>query len=387
MNRWLGGLLLGLLLSGLALAEQRLTFSVPFAANLDLDREKLAAVLASPAVQVQVSYQPALAVLGWTGRFGYCSPRHICIKKKWKTLVLSADAVQREGDRLSISLPRTHWFGPMRYRLAGPVRVVLPPFWPEELPGNIDLDLATLEGEPHQTVVDLHLVAPYVGVGALRVDAPEAVGEAKPYAVPACDATLEATEAGPRIRPHRQAEAYMDWLRRLAESDWWATQIPGVGYERLAGLPAELGAVASDVRRVTVDRGGDHLRLLRARVERLEQGACAGSTQYEFAWLNGRLIGAAAVESPDIFGPDSCAQIGNAREALWWQGRLERYSGPGEGGQVRQWDRWRAQDASCLAKGAESGPSAEPLERAATLWWRFSESASALSGKKEGAAP
>ena len=367
-----------------AWAGEQFTLTVPYAVNLDMDPARLASLLAAPEVQVVLNYEPLLAIPGWTGRFGYCAQRryHVCLKKNWQPVVLEGAAVHRGGNSLSVDLPKHRWFGAMPYRINRTVRVTLPAVWPGDLPGNIDIyDIA--QGRGQQPVVDMHLPAPYVGVGVYRLDTGTAPGQPAPYVVPPCDATLELDATGqPQVHPEHRAAAEEEWLRRLADSDWWAAQIPDVHYEQLAGLPAALAGTTtagSQVIRVSLQRGGTHYTPLRARLPGLPGGRCPGNTRYDFSWLDDQLLAASQTESPDLDGPEQCPLSNITQEALWWQGALVSYTGPRvAGGDVTEWTRWKTQTPACLGKMEPTLPEVSGLQQAAALWRDYERQAQPL---------
>jgi len=382
MSGWGRGavLALGMLLLAPAWADEQFTFSVPYAANLDMDPARLAALLAASEVQVELNYEPLLAIPGWTGRMGYCAHTrfHVCIKKNWHSVVLDGAALQRSGDSLSVSMPKHRWFGVMPYRINRTVRITLPPVWPGDLPGNIDIyDIS--QGRGQQPAVDMHLPAPYVAVGVYRLDAsPADASTATPYTVPPCDATLELGPQGrPQVHPAYQAAANEEWLRRLTDSPWWAAQIPGVRNETLAGLPPALASSApgSQVLRVALSRGDTYTHI-RARLPGLPGGSCPGTTAYEFSWLNGRLMAASQTANPDLDGPDQCPLGTVTQEALWWQGKLVSYTGPRvAGGDVTEWTQWKLDAPACLGQMDPTVPDVSGLEQAASQWWQYNQQA------------
>ena len=378
----------GLVLALLAVpawADEQFTFSVPYAANLDMTPARLAAMLAAPEVQVVLNYEPLLAIPGWTGRLGYCAHTrfHACIKKNWRQVVVEGDAVHRSPDSLSVDLPRHRWFGIMPYRINRTVRITLPPVWPGDQAGNIDIyDIS--QGRGQQPVVDMHLPAPYVGVGVYRLDAKqETTAGATPFVVPPCDATLELDGQGrPRVHAEYQASVNEDFMRRLADSDWWAGQVTGASYEALAGLPASLATTSpatGQVVRVSLQSGADSYTHLRARLQGLPGGTCPGSTRYEFTWRNGELLAASESENPDLDGPDQCPLDVTSRDALWWQSQLVSYTGPRTaGGDVGEWTRWRADSPACQGQMDPTLPDVSALQQSAALWWDYSQHAAAV---------
>jgi len=381
--RWVGVALV-LAAPGVVQAQEQLTFSVPYAANLDMSPARLAALLASPEVQVTLNYEPLLAVPGWTGRLGYCAQHryHVCIKKNWHQVVVQGSDLRRGPDSLSLDLPRHRWFGGMAYRINRTVRVSLPPLWPGDQPGNIDI-LDISEGRGQQPVVDLHLPAPYVGAGAYRLDKGDD-RPASPYRFPPCDATLEQGAQGlPQVHSEYRASAYEDWLRRLTDSDWWALQIPGVRYETLAGQPVGLGGdAANQVIRVA---SGDYSHI-RARLRGLPHSSCPGFTTYEFSWQGKTLTAASETTSPDLDldGNGQCPVGSLTQEGLWWQGELVSYTGPRvAGGNVTQWSRWRARDSACTGDMDPATPDVTALMEAAGQWQSFSATAAVTSAIKK----
>jgi hypothetical protein len=235
----------------------------------------------------------------------------------------------------------------------------------------------------------MHLPAPYVGVGAYRIDHGSAVDQPRPYVVPPCDATLAAeggVEPGrPGVHPEHLALVYESWLRRLADSAWWSGQIPGVRFDLLAGVPAGLASapVKPRVVQVTVDRGGSHVLHLRARVGGLIGSRCPGATQYEFSWVNGELMAANIAENPELLGPDECPAGNRVREAMWWQGRLVSYTGPLPGGQVEQWTHWQQEQPACQGDMTPGTPDVGDLQRAAALWFGYAQTAPVLPPEKD----
>jgi hypothetical protein len=374
---------LALLAAGLARAGEVFTFEVPLATNLDMDPAMLQRLLGGPEVQVVPFYEPQLAIPGWTGRFGYCSPRHICIKGNQRQLVLTGDQIRRRPDGLSVDLPRHRWFGLMRYRLGTMLRITFPPFWPGDQAANIDL-LDISDARSNATpVIDMHLPAPYVAVGSYRIDPGSKVDQPRPYAVPPCDATLAAVAAGgkPGVHPEHLALVYEAWLRRLADSAWWSDQISGVRHELLAGVPASFATLPGTPRvvRVMVERGGSHVVHLRARVAVLPGTTCPGATQYEFSWVNGALMAASISESPELMGPDQCPAENRVREALWWEGKLASYTGPRAGnGEAMQWNQWRVEHPECRGDMPVEMPDVSAVQQAAEEWQHYAQGATVL---------
>lgn len=349
-----------------------IVFRVEQAGNLDLDAQRLAAVLASDAIEVRVTMAPVIALPGWTGRIGLCGirdARDVCIKKRWRSVFLRGSDVIRTGNSLKFHVPDWHWFGLMPYRPVGPVRVSLPAFWPGDLPINIDTTLAELPGGAGaRTVGDMHLSPPYVGVASWQ----RLTGHAQENAAPAwrmqvCDPVLEAsTDTMPRLRLHRRAGAYVEWMRNLADNPWWAAQIEGVAQEQ--GI-APAGAQAWDWRRVTVVRGAETISYLRVNELRLLSSSCPGSTRHEFTWRNGALLGASASEMQDVFAGDAvcAAALADSREALWWDGELLRHGHAGPAG-LAVWERWRESRPECRGEGMDEVRDVRPLAKAAEHW-------------------
>lgn len=364
-----GLLLCVLLMAGLAQAETALTMALPFAAGYDLDAAKREALLASPELRVEVSYEPALKIWGWTGRLGYCTGRRICIKKKWRKEVLSAEAIAREPARIRVSIPQRRWWGLMPYRPAGPLRVSLPTLWPGELPRHIDSDLKALQAKPgEQQVLDAHLSPPYAAVAAFRLDVADTELQAKPYALPDCDPSVQAAADGSvAIRAHRQAEAYSEWLQGLAESDWWAGQLAAVQRERRAESLAVNGQnVTADVIRLRLSQGQEQLEHVQLSLPVLLGAQCPGSTQLRFSWRNGDLLAASVRQQPDIFA-DACAVSTQLEEALWWRGRLQRHVRSHDPLlPLQQWEAWRQGEGGCAM--AEAEPATAALQQAAARW-------------------
>lgn len=349
-----------------------IVFRVEQAGNLDLDAQKLAAVLASDAVEVRVTVAPVIALPGWTGRIGLCGirdARDVCIKKRWRSVFLRGSDVIRTGSSLRFHVPDWHWFGVMPYRPAGPVRVSLPAFWPGDLPLNIDTTLAELPGGAGaRTLGDMHLSPPYVGLASWQRLTGLAQENAAPvWRMQACDPVMEVdTATMPGMRLHRRASAYAEWMRNLADNPWWAAQIEGVTQEQ--GI-APAGAQAWDWRRVTVVRGTETISFLRVNESRLLSSSCPGSTRHEFTWRNGALLGASTSEMQDVFASDAvcAAALADSRESLWWDGELLRH---GRGGPVRQvvWERWRETGSGCHVAGAGDVGDVTALTEAAEHW-------------------
>lgn len=357
--RWL--VLLGVLGATSARGGEVL-FRVEQAGGLDMEAGKLAGLLASPALEVRITYAPVLAVPGWTGRVGLCGISglgDVCIKKRWRSLFLRGSDIAREPDGLRFRVPGWHWFGPMPYRPAGPVRVSLPALWPGALPVNIDTTLAAMEsGDP---LMDMHLPPPYTGVASWRGDATVPVR----WRIDACHPGIALGEAlHPQVRGHRQAEAYTEWLRAMADSDWWAAQIADVRREQ-----GREGGLAW--RRVQVQRGDVALRQLRVETPNLLSSQCPGQSRQEFTWLNGQLLAVVHSETPDLFSDDAqCAAVAPVLyEAVWWQGELQRYTQADRQGQWSH-DYWRERDAACESRETRPAPDTVPLQQQAATWWQ-----------------
>lgn len=372
-----GWLLVLLLLGTVCRADPVAVFRVPFAGNLDLDQQKLAAIMAAPEVKVQVTYEPAFAFPLWTGRIGYCTGKRICLKRVWREYVVRNADLRRTADGLDFPLPEHRWFGLMRYHLAGPVRITIPPFWPGELPGNVFFDLKDVHREPaQQAAVSMHFPAPYVGIGTLHLDQEPPTA---PYAVESCDAILALNSQGqPSMRENIQAQAYLEWMRRLADSDWWTSQIVDASYESLAVLPPVVHALDpahGDVRRVSMTRGDSHLLLIRARFEKAGQGTCKTTVQQEFSWRNRQLLSASINEMPDVLADDECPVASHTEEALWWQGHLVSYFGPVKpGSEASQWSAWKMEAPACRLSGEPTTmPDSQRLQDAAAQWLQFSD--------------
>lgn len=359
------------LLAAAQVQADDIMFRVEQAGNLDLDAGKLAAVLASDAIEVRVTMAPVIALPGWTGRVGLCgvsSIRDVCIKKRWRSVFLRGRKVVRTGNSLRFHVPAWHWFGLMPYRPAGPVRVSLPPFWPGDLPLNIDTTLAELSGSAGlQLVGDMHLSPPYVGVASWQLLTRRGQEQAAPaWRMTACDPAVTTNPAiEPRMRPHRQAGAYVEWLGTLADNPWWAGQIDGVTQEQ--GV-APAGAPAWDWRRVTVVRGGETVRYLRVEEPRLLASACPGTTRQEFTWRNDELLGASIRQTPDMAEGDAACDglLATSRDVLWWGGVVEHGSEAGPAGQ-KTWDRWRDEDTACRS-AVQAVPEVSDLMAAASQW-------------------
>lgn len=349
-----------------------IVFQVEQTGNLDLDAQKLAEVLASDAVEVRITMAPLLALPGWTGRIGLCGVRDICLRKRWRSVFLRDSKVARAENSLHFHVPAWHWFGLMPYRPAGPVRVSLPPFWPGELPVNIDTTLASLrEAAGLRQVADMHLPPPYFGVASWRLGAGNEQGHPAPvWRMAACDPVVTASQATePRVHPYRQATAYVDWMSSLAGNPWWAAQLKDVQQEQ---GDVQEGAQPMAWRRVTVAKEHETLRYLRVDEARLMSSTCPGSTRHEFTWRNGKLLGASMREMPGIFaGDEACdAAMAGSREALWWEGDLQRHSHVGPAG-LQVWERWREMDPDCRHGSGAAIPDAVDLVGEAERWWRL----------------
>ncbi|MFN3586745.1 MAG: hypothetical protein ACK4UT_04505, partial [Moraxellaceae bacterium] len=122
-------------------AASEVVFRVDEAGNLDLDAARLAQLLADPRTEVSAHYAPLVAIPGWTGRFGLCRGPSICLKKRWRPLRVKKRDVQVGADHLRFRVAGWRWSQLMPHRPAGPLRVSLPPFWPGDLPVNLDSDL------------------------------------------------------------------------------------------------------------------------------------------------------------------------------------------------------------------------------------------------------
>lgn len=359
-----------------------IVFRVEQATNLDMDADRLAAMLASDTVEVRVTMAPVIALPGWTGRIGLCgvsSIRDVCIKKRWRSVYLRGSKVQRTDNALRFHVPGWHWFGVMPYRPAGPVRVSLPPFWPGDLPVNIDASLFELEKDAAvQPLVDMHLPAPYVGIASWRVVARvwgggEARGnkdaEAAPvWRVTQCDPGIGLDDTVmPQLRSYRRASALADWARALADNAWWAAQIGGV---QLGQGVAAGAAGLVEWRDVSVTRGDRPLRYLSVQESRLVSSACPGRTRHEYTWLGGALTAATMQEIPDAFPDDAmCESVqATSRQVLWWDGALERHSrhtGPAE---FEAWERWRHAEPACNDRAGSAAPATQDIERDAAYW-------------------
>lgn len=366
-------LLASCLLGAPALATD-IVFRVEQAGGLDLDAARIAQVLASPDTEVRITYAPVLALPGWTGRLGVCGisrgTAEICLKKRWKSLQLRGSRIARREDSLRFRVPGWHWFGLMPYRPAGPVRVSLPPFWPGGLPVNMDTRLQALSPDT-RPVVDMHLPVPYGGVASWqRIERRKDSEALPPWQVTACDPSVGLSEAvRPHWHPHRQLDAYAEWLRSLADSEWWARQIKGVQWAQ----GEHEGAMW---RRVIVQRGGMRLEHLRVDEARLSSSRCPGHTRHEFTWQEGRLLAARRQETADLFSeqPGCEGMMPVVEEALWSEEQLLRFSHAGREGQHYR-DEWRddSRGAGCPATEATGQAPASPVElqRAAGRWRPF----------------
>lgn len=349
-------------------------FRVEQAGGLDMNADRLAALLASPGVEVRITYAPVVAVPGWTGRFGLCGISglsDVCIKKRWRSLYLRGQRIARAPDALRFRVPGWHWFGAMPYRPAGPVRVSLPPLWPGALPVNIDTTLAALSSPDMHRLMDMHLPVPYTGVASWSWQKSDR--EVAPaWRSEACHPGLSLGEqVQPVVRGHRQSEAYVEWLRALADSDWWAAQIPDVIREQ--GTQGEVSW-----RRVQVQREGVALRQLRVGQRRLLSSACPGQSRQEFTWLNDRLLAVIHSETPDIFSEEAAcaAEVPRLYEALWWHDVLQRYTQADRQGQWTQ-EYWHAGDPDCAAP-SRTEPDTRALREQAEQWWQRLAPATAM---------
>lgn len=371
-----GGVLAGCLLTAPAFATE-MVFRVEQAGGLDLDAARMAQILAAPETEVRITYAPLLALPGWTGRLGVCGisrgTAKICLKKRWKSAYVRGEKITRSADSLQFRIPRVRWFGLMPYKPAGPVRVSLPAFWPGGLPINMDANVLELTPD-WRPVVDMHLPAPYGGVASWqrreRHDPHKSsVTPLPPWQLAACDPSIGLSAAmQPQWRPHRQVEAYAEWLQTLADSEWWAQQIAGVQWQQ-----GEQAGVRW--RQVQVQRGHQHLTHLRVEEDRLTSSHCPGQTRYEFTWQEGRLLAARRQESAELFsevpGCDSVVPV--MEEALWGNGQLLRFNYVGKEGQ-RYRDVWREDNAACPVNAVQSPaaasiPSApDYLQQAAQHW-------------------
>ncbi|MDP2228726.1 MAG: hypothetical protein Q8J78_14740 [Moraxellaceae bacterium] len=385
-----------LLIMSTEAAATEIVFRVDQAVNLDMDAAQLAERLAAKEVDVRITYAPLLAIPGWTGRFGLCSGPSICLKKRWRSRHLSGEKIIRQPQQLQFPVRGWQWFGLMPYRPAGPLRVSLPPFWPGDLPVNIDSDLAVIPSaeENRQShaqsikgypVMELHLPPPYAGVASWHRASGTGTGTGTTTAasaatakaaVDSCDPALTLQADGsPRLRPHRESEAYVAWLQALADSPWWAEQIDGVTLSASPVSADEKRNPELSWRRVAVERGGVQLRYLRVQHEKLRSSQCPGRTRYEFSWRNGELLAASLQETPDPFtempGCDGNTGV-RGEEALWWQGQLQRRAFSGLlPGQQQLRETWREDSAQC-ALGPEQGPLQEPvLLRQLAEEWSF----------------
>lgn len=364
--RWHIALLAGCLLAVPAGAAD-IVFRVEQAAGLNLDAPRLQQLLASPEIEVRITYAPLLAWPGWTGRLGVCGVSDgradICLKKRWRSLHLRGDRITRRADSLRFHVPEWQWFGLMPYRPAGPLRVSLPAFWPGSLPVNVDTDLLTLPADV-RPLADLHLPAPYSGIASWqRLSRRGGERVLPPWQVAACDPVVELAGAvQPRRRRHLQAESYAEWLRALAASEWWARQIDGVQWQQ-----GEQDGVTW--RRVSVQRGAMTLQHLQVEEPRLPQSRCPGTTRHEFAWRDGRLLAARWQAMADPFADmPGCEVAAPAMEEAVWDG--EQVLAFRRSGHELSHD---GRDAICAAAGldgAAATAAAGPLQQAAGHWWQ-----------------
>lgn len=252
-------------------AASEVVFRVDEAGNLDLDAARLAQLLTDPRTEVSAHYAPLVAIPGWTGRFGLCRGPSICLKKRWRALRVKKRDVQVGADHLRFRVAGWRWSRLMPHRPAGPLRVSLPAFWPGDLPVNIDSDLLLMQADSHRYPArEMHLAAPYAGLASWHLAADVARAGRLPDVVP-CDPAVAIDAHGrPRLRAHRRAEAYVSWLRQLADSDWWAEQIEGVQRRASTTADAQASADAPRWREVLVERGGLHLRHLRIELPALQ---------------------------------------------------------------------------------------------------------------------
>jgi hypothetical protein len=358
---------------GSAAGATEVVFRVEYVGGLDLDAARMAQVLASPETEVRITYAPVLAVPGWTGRLGICGVSRgsasVCIKKRWKSAHLEGKQIARSADSLQFRVPGWRWFGLMPYRPAGPVRVSLPAFWPGGLPVNMDADVSALSVDA-RPLVDMHLPVPYGGVASWQRIEKEADDDGlPPWQVAACDPAIGFGETTrPHWRQHRQADAYAEWLRALADSEWWASQIDGVVWTQ----GEQEGVVW---RRVAVQRGGVRLEHVRVDEARLPSSHCPGHTRHEFSWQDGALMSARRQETADLFSeqPGCDAVMPVLEEALWSASRLLRYTHVDQHGQQYR-EAWRDDrgfancSAAALGHTGSAAVRTDALQRAAIPW-------------------
>lgn len=359
------------LLAALALAvmlpaaASEVVFRVDEAGNLDLDAARLQQLLADPRVEVSAHYAPLIAIPGWTGRFGLCRGPSICLKKRWRPLRVKKSDVQRAPDHLQFRVAPWRWSRLMPHRVAGPLRVSLPPFWPGDLPVNLDSDLLLLAADPDRYPArEMHLAVPYAGLASWHGAAEVTRAGRLPDVVPCDPAVQVAADGRPQLRAHRRAAAYVSWLQQLADSDWWATQIEGVQL-RASAAPAEAATTdAPRWREVQVARGGVRLRHLRIEQPVLLSSACPGSSRLDISWLDDRLLAVQLQDMPEVFSEVAGCEDAATRteEALWWQGELQRHA-RASGWRQQLWEAWRQPLAECRDEPAlQAAPSTQRLE-------------------------